>query len=114
LELDPSNAALHAEFATNLYFATCCDDYYSLVIANEIAIALQHDPQNEVALALLSNIQNNDPDFVLPTPGTFPRFMPSLTATIHFYSYKDADINTTPHLHSQDYAGNWNGRHTNA
>lgn len=72
LALNPNDANLHAEFAKGLLES--CTDYgkhpdYAAVIRNEIAISLDLDPQNQVALDLIEFIKTYRSDFPLTIAG---------------------------------------------
>jgi hypothetical protein len=90
LDLAPARADLRVEIASILYRSGLRfdDDYTIGAAANELAVALELDPQNADALALLADMQRDRPGFVLPTPGPFlhrptptPTRAPSATPT---------------------------------
>jgi hypothetical protein len=76
LTLNPNNASLHAEFATDMFSTDLeANDYYRSVLLNELAAALALDPKNADALSALDAMKQNFPGTVLPTPGPFPIYV---------------------------------------
>jgi hypothetical protein len=91
LTLNPNNATLHAEFASDMFSTDIQgNDYYRSILLNELATALGLDPKNADALSSIDTINRSYPGTILPTPGPFPMYItatPSLTPTAISTSY---------------------------
>ncbi|MGD0612233.1 MAG: hypothetical protein ABSB41_12035 [Anaerolineales bacterium] len=95
LILNPNNASLHVEFATDMLSTDIeGNDYYRSIFLNELATALALDPKNANALSLLDTMNQNFPGTVLPTPGPFPIYV-SPTPTLETTAVPPLPISTT-------------------